>query len=115
MKLATLKIPVADLERANAFYAVLFEREPVFTAAEFGWTQFDLEGLPLALYDPSKSNHGGEPGHDLDFHLASEAIKAVRDRIVPHAPDATIHANADGSRSLELSDPDGNKLTIMAA
>ncbi len=115
MKLATLKIPVSDLERANAFYTTLFDTEPTFTAAQFGWTQFDLSGLPLALYDPAKSNHSGVPGHDLDFHLASEEIEALRDRIAPHAPDVTIHTNADDSRTLELSDPDGNKLTIMAA
>ncbi|MEJ6395368.1 hypothetical protein V8J82_19055 [Gymnodinialimonas sp. 2305UL16-5] len=114
MKLAALKIPVTDAERAIAFYRVLFDSDPVFEAEEFGWVQFMLSDLPVALYVPGKGGGHGVPGHDLDFHLGAEALPEILARIVPQAPDAALHNNADGSQSLELTDPDGNALKIMA-
>ncbi|WJY21509.1 VOC family protein [Fontisubflavum oceani] len=114
ISLALLKIPVTDLHRARAFYTTLFETEPVFHSTEYGWTQFMLGKLPIALYTPGAGGGAGVPGHDLDFQLTSPDLEALKAQILPHAPDAAIHKNADGSQSLEFRDPDGNGLKIMA-
>ncbi|MBO6603051.1 MULTISPECIES: VOC family protein [Rhodophyticola] len=114
LSLALLKIPVTDLDRAKAFYSKLFEATPVFHSAEFGWTQFMLGSLPVALYIPGKGGGAGLPGHDLDFQLFAPDLPALKDRIEQDATGAEIHENADGSQSLEFRDPDGNGVKIMA-
>ncbi len=114
ISLALLKIPVTDQTRARAFYSALFGVEPVFHSADYGWTQFMVGQLPIALYTPGAGGGAGAVGYDLDFQLSAPDLVALRTQILPHASDATIHENADGSRSLEFRDPDGNGLKIMA-
>ncbi|MEM1064895.1 MAG: VOC family protein [Pseudomonadota bacterium] len=114
MKLALLKIPVHDLEAAIKFYAALFATEPVFAAEAYGWAQFDLGGLPLALYVPGMGGGDRAPGGSVDFHLATSGADALAGRLsdFPDAGAGTFE-NADGSRSFECRDPSGNLLKIM--
>ncbi|MEM6276319.1 MAG: VOC family protein [Pseudomonadota bacterium] len=113
LTLSLLKIPVTDLSRATSFYSEALGLEAVFTSVEYGWTQFDGPGPGLALYVPGKGGGDRAPGGSLDFHLASDSLDALLERAAAVAPDASIHANADGSRSLEFTDPDGNVVKIM--
>ena len=114
LDLQLLKIPVRDLARARAFYEVLLGSAPVFHSAEYGWSQFMVGSLPIALYRPGAGGGAGVMGHDLDFHLSAPDLEALLASVAPLAPDAAIHENADGSRSLEFRDPDGNGIKIMA-
>ncbi len=114
MRLALLKIPVRDLSVAVPFYTALFARAPVFEAAEFGWAQFDMDGLGIALYVPGRGGGDRKPGGSVDFHLWSDGIDELADRLNGYADaGAAVFENADGSRSFECRDPDGNALKIM--
>lgn len=96
------------------FYTALFDAAPVSEAAEYGWAQFDLGGLPLALYIPGKGGGDRAPGGSVDFHLAYDDLDALTGRLADSAgAEAALHHNADGSRSFECRDPDGNLLKIM--
>jgi|AACY02.2.fsa_nt_gi Predicted ring-cleavage extradiol dioxygenase len=110
---ALIRLPVTDISSATRFYSALLEQEPDVEAPEFGWAHYEAAALTLALYVPGQGGGDRPPGGSADFHLAHADLEGLLARIAPHAADAAIHDNADGSRSLELSDPDGNALKIM--
>ncbi|WP_299043767.1 VOC family protein [uncultured Tateyamaria sp.] len=115
LRLALLKIPVSDLARSVPFYETVLGQPAAFVAAEFGWAQFHHPEPGLALYVPGQGGGDRTPGGSVDFHLSAQDIDALRDRIAAIADTARIHENADGSRSLEFKDPDGNDIKIMGA
>ncbi|QBF29767.1 VOC family protein [Thalassococcus sp. S3] len=105
------KIPVPDLETVLPFYRALIGGSPQFEAVEYGWVQLTDD---LALYVPGMGGGDGVSGHDTDFHLGHPDLKDLLARLSPLSKDAALHDNADGSQSLEVSDPAGNRLKIMA-
>lgn len=111
--LAFLKIPVTDLARAVDFYSQGFGLTADFVSEQYGWAQLGGADIGLALYVPGKGGGDGVPGQDRDFHLVAGDLDALLKCVSPLAPDAVIATNADGSRSLDLKDPDGNGLRIM--
>lgn len=111
--LALLKIPVSDLARSVAFYEQVLGRQAVFTAEEFGWAQFDLAKIGLALYVPGKGGGDRAIGGSLDFHLHHPDLSQLREKLPDNADQVGLHENADGSKSLEFCDPDGNVIKIM--
>lgn len=116
MRLGLLKIPISEFERAVAFYETGLGLAKVFAAEEYGWAQFDADGLPIALYVTGKGGGNRSPGGSVDFHLVHADLDALRTRLIQSYPDcgAEVFENNDGSRSLEFSDPDGNELKVMA-
>lgn len=110
---ALIKVPVTDIAASARFYGALLDMEPTVEAPEFGWCHFEAEALTLALYVTGKGGGSRAPGGSLDFQLTHEDIDACLERIAPRASDAAIHDNDDGSRSLEMTDPDGNEVKIL--
>lgn len=109
-----LKIPVSDLARSVSFYEQAFGLRAVFVAEQYGWGQMEGAGIGFALYVPGKGGGDRHPGGSVDFHLAHADLESLLVQVQGSAPDAAIMANDDGSRSLEVEDPDGNVLKIMA-
>ncbi len=107
---ALLKIPVTDLVRSVPFYERL-GLKPVFVSEEYGWAQLEGAALPMALYVAGKGGGDGAPGSDAWFHLTSDDL----DGLARAFPDAPLVTNDDGSRSLDLSDPDGNTIRVFDA
>ena len=113
LTLSTLKIPVGDLARSVAFYEAALGLKSLFVSEEFGWAQMDGADIPLALYVPGKGGGESPLGRGLDFQLAHDDLDALAETVRSVAPGAKIFTNADGSRSLEFTDPDGNLIKIM--
>ncbi|GGX64754.1 hypothetical protein GCM10007385_37330 [Tateyamaria omphalii] len=114
LQLALVKIPVADLAASLRFYETLLDCKASFVAEQFGWAQFDHPEPGLALYVSGAGGGHRTLGGSVDFHLATADIDALHDQIASVASVAAIHENADGSRSLEVEDPDRNILKTMA-
>ncbi|MCY6382326.1 VOC family protein [Hoeflea prorocentri] len=110
---ALVKIPVSDVNRSVAFYEKALDLTVLFVAEEYGWAQFEASGMGLALYVPGKGGGERPIGGSVDFHLHHSDLDALLDGMPAEATDAGIHENADGSRSLEFSDPDANLIKIM--
>ena len=102
-----------DLNRAVEFYCQGFGLTADFVSEDYGWAQLGGADIGLALYVPGKGGGDGVPGQDRDFHLVAPDLDGLLARIAPLAPDAAIATNDDGSRSLDVTDPDGNGLRIM--
>ncbi|MFL4468626.1 VOC family protein [Tateyamaria armeniaca] len=113
LRLALLKIPVTDVTASVAFYEAVLGRAAVFVSDEYGWAQFDHPEPGLALYVPGKGGGDATPGGSVGFHLSAPDLDVLHARLRPLTETASIHSNADGSKSLELNDPDGNTLKIM--
>lgn len=111
--LALLKIPVSDLARSVVFYEQVLGHQAAFTAEEYGWAQFDFADIGLALYVPGKGGGDRVIGGSLDFHLHHPDLADLRKNLPDDADQVGIHENADGSKSLEFCDPDGNVIKIM--
>ena len=109
-----VKIPVADLATASAFYRDTLGLEEQFAVEEFGWAQYGTGGAPLCLYVAGKGGGAGTPGGETGVHLGVTDVAAVHAAIVARggAPES-IEEGADGSRFFEISDPDGNLLKVM--
>lgn len=112
--LAFLKIPVTDLGRAVDFYCTGFGLSADFVSDEYGWAQLGGAEMGLALYVSGKGGGDGVPGQDRDFHLAADDLEGLLARLTPLTAQAAIVENDDGSRSLDVKDPDRNGLRIMA-
>jgi catechol 2,3-dioxygenase-like lactoylglutathione lyase family enzyme len=108
-----LKIPVTDLARAVAFYEDALPLKATVVADEYGWAQLDGASVALALYVPGMGGGDRTVGGTVDFHLHHPRLDDLLADARAAAPGATVHENADGTRSLELADPDGNVLKIM--
>jgi predicted enzyme related to lactoylglutathione lyase len=98
-------IPVADLERAAAWYARLLDRPPdlVPNATERAW-QISAAGWIYLIVDPPRA---GATVHtilveDLDEELARAAAQGIG-----HAAPVQI---GPGVRKATITDPDANRL-----
>lgn len=112
--LAFLKIPVTNLTQAVDFYCAAFGLSADFVSDAYGWAQLGGAEIGIALYVPGKGGGDGTPGQDRDFHLMAGNLDALLVRVAPLDASAAIVTNDDGSRSLDVKDPDGNGLRIMA-
>ena len=113
LELDLIKLPVTDIPRSVAFYETALNLTAEFSSAEYGWAQMGGASFALALYVPGKGGGDRGPGGSVDFHLSFDDLEALHAQVRAVAPDAGIHANDDGSRSLEFTDPDGNVLKVM--
>lgn len=113
ISLSLLKIPVSNLNASVAFYEQALSLKAQFVVEEYGWAQLDGTDIAIALYVPGKGGGDRTIGGSVDFHLASRDLDALKDALPSNASDVGLHENADGSRSLEFRDPDGNLMKIM--
>lgn len=115
MTLGLLKIPVSDVEKSAAFYEEVLGFKKEFVAAEYGWAQFSADDLSLALYVPGMGGGDGKIGGSLDFHLCvveyGDLLKRLQES--KSLVEDMVHSGEDGSRYLEVIDPDGNTMKIM--
>ncbi len=109
-----LKIPVRNLPTSIAFYEQVLGLPASFVAEPYGWAHFSLANFELALYVPGLGGGNRGPGGSVDFHLCHDDIDALYEVARQRSEDAVLHANDDGSHSLEFPDPDGNLLKIVA-
>ncbi|MDD9728235.1 VOC family protein [Roseovarius sp. SK2] len=110
---AILKIPVSDLKTSASFYEAALGLRATMVVEEFGWAQLDGVSVALALYLPGKGGGDRTLGGTVDFHLSHNHLDELHVQTRKTVPNATVHENADGSRSLEFSDPDGNIIKVM--
>ena len=110
---ALLKIPVSELAPSADFYRSALGLEPAFVAEEFGWAQLEGASVGIALYVPGKGGGMRTPGGSVDFHLWTNDLDPLFERVREATETAAIYQNDEGSRSLEFQDLDGNTMKIM--
>ena len=124
-KLFRVIVPVADIDRAAAFYGSVLGQPGRRISG--GRHYFDCGGVVLACYDPRADGDARDPTPnpepiyfavaDLDetFRLASDAGAALPDDVVPDVgPLGEIADRPWGERSFYASDPFGNPLCFVA-
>lgn len=117
LRFALAKIPVTDIARAAAFYREALGLAQEFVVEDYGWAQFSADGVPIALYAAGKGGGDGVPGGDTGLHFAVRALDDLAMRIVCHGTGSAgdIQAGADGTRFLDVTDPDGNTVRVFRA
>lgn len=110
-----VKIPVSDIEVAVPFYRDVLGLKEEFVMAEYGWAQFSVGQMPIALYVPGMGGGNGVAGQADCLHFATADEDAVRANLVKAEidPDKQLHQGDDGTRFFELQDPDGNQFKVM--
>ena len=117
LSVALLKVPVADIDQAVPFFRDGLGLTPHFVAADYGWADFQIGDLTLALYVPGRGAGNRTPGGSVDFHLSATDLESIQARLLAYDPTVIVdlHENNDGSQSLEFVDPNGNEWKIMRA
>ena len=115
LNVTLLKIPVTNLQQSVKFYESVLGLSASCVVDEYGWAQLDGATVAIALYVPGRGGGQRSPGGSVDFHLGHSQLDELKIHISTIIETVAIHTNDDGSRSLELLDPDGNKLKIMEA
>lgn len=115
LNVTLLKIPVTNLQQSIKFYESALGLSASCIVEEYGWAQLDGANVAIALYVPGQGGGQRSPGGSVDFHLAHSQLDELKNRVSTVIETVAIHANNDGSRSLELLDPDGNEIKIMEA
>jgi catechol 2,3-dioxygenase-like lactoylglutathione lyase family enzyme len=110
---ALLKIPVSDLERGIAFYEQALGLAAKVVSVDHQWAQLDGASVAIALYAPGRGGGARTPGGSVDFHLTHDRLDELYARVRHVQADARLHDNDDGSRALEVRDPDGNGIKIV--
>jgi predicted enzyme related to lactoylglutathione lyase len=112
--ISLLKIPVTDLSRSIPFYSALFGDKPEFASEPHGWAQFNLQTVTIALYTCGFGEDDRRPGGALDFHLLVNNLEALRSRLQQRCGlmSGGILYGANGSRSMDIADPDGNVMRL---
>jgi predicted enzyme related to lactoylglutathione lyase len=118
MKVELIPIPVADVERAIAFYE-----------GKLGFTKDvdvqPVDGVRVVQVTPEGSGcsigfgtgldvYRGEPGSIRGLHLVVEDLDAARAELIGRGVDVgEIHDFGGGVRGASFSDPDGNSLELQ--
>ena len=116
-QLSLIKIPVSNINTSLRFYEENLDIKNIFFVETYGWAQFDLDGIPFALYEINKGGGTRLLGGSVDFHLAleEEAFNQQSQKWLDAGilDENKIHQGNDGFQFVELIDPDQNKLKIM--
>ena len=114
MKPEVVVVPVADVDRAKAFYQQLGWREDAdfATSADFRVVQMTPPGSPCSVILGTGITSAA-PGSTQGLQLAVDDIDAARTELADHgAPVSEVLHDAGGvfhhASFLSLSDPDGN-------
>lgn len=116
--LSLIKIPVSQIQVSLRFYEKHLGIQNIFYEETYGWAQFDLDGIPFALYQVGLGGGNRELGGSIDFHLALDEHnfnQRAQSWLEAGVLDENrIHQGNDGSKFVEIIDPDSNKLKIMS-
>lgn len=107
-------VPVADIERAQVFYAAVLEQPGVRVSP--GRHYFDC-GTILACYDPRADGDGIDATPNPDhIYLAVDDLEACYRRVSEAGPqwiEEGIETRPWGERSFYLKDPFGNPVCFV--
>jgi predicted enzyme related to lactoylglutathione lyase len=118
MKVELIPIPVADVERAIAFYKgkLGFTKDvDVQPVDGVRVVQVTPEGSACSIgLGPGLDVYKGEPGSIRGLHLVVEDLDAARAELIGRGVDVgEIHDFGGGVRGASFSDPDGNSLELQ--
>jgi predicted enzyme related to lactoylglutathione lyase len=118
MKLELIPLPVADVDRAIAFYAdkLGFKKDfDVRPAEGVRVVQFTPEGSGCSLgFGTGLDAYAGEPGTVRGVHLVVEDITQARAELLSRGVEVSeIHDFGGGVRGAEFADPDGNTFELQ--
>jgi len=118
MKLELIPIPVADVDRAIAFYAdkLGFKQDHDVRPTEgVRVVQLTPEGSGCSIgFGTGLDVYAGEPGSIRGLHLVVEDVAEARDELVRRGVVVgEIHDFGGGVRGASLSDPDGNTFELQ--
>ncbi len=110
-----VKIPVDDVGVSVPFYRDVIGLSEDFVMAEYGWAQLSAGNLPIALYQPNKGGGQGKPGVFDSLHFATDNLDPIMKRLKENGVDTSDmpFTGDDGSLSIDLDDPDGNRIKVM--
>ena len=118
MKLELVPIPVADVDRAKAFYAehLRFHVDVDVQVAEgVRIVQLTPPGSACSIgFGTGVPAYEGTPGSVRGLHLVVTDIEAARDELIGRGVDVgEIQDVGRGVRYAGFEDPDGNSLTLQ--
>jgi predicted enzyme related to lactoylglutathione lyase len=118
MKLELIPLPVADVDRAIAFYAdTLGFTKDVDVQPSDGVrvVQMTPEGSGCSIgFGTGLDVYGGEPGSVRGLHLVVEDIAEARADLVRRGVEISeIHDFGGGVKGADFRDPDGNTLELQ--
>jgi len=118
MKLELIPIPVADVDRAIAFYAdkLGFKQDHDVRPTEgVRVVQLTPEGSGCSIgFGTGLDVYAGEPGSIRGLHLVVEDVAEARDELVRRGVVVgEIHDFGGGVRGASFSDPDGNTFELQ--
>jgi len=110
--LATVIYHVADLDRAKAWYATVFQQQPYFD--EPFYVGFNIAGYELGLHPPGGAAMKPGPGGSVAYWRVTDIERAV-DHFV--SAGATIVSKVQdvggGIKVADLQDPFGNVIGLI--
>jgi predicted enzyme related to lactoylglutathione lyase len=118
MKLELIPIPVADVDRALAFYSdtLGFTKDVDVQPAEgVRVVQVTPEGSGCSIgFGTGLDVYAGEPGSVRGLHLVVADLDAAHAELVERGVEISeIHDFGGGVRRAMFSDPDGNSLELQ--
>jgi predicted enzyme related to lactoylglutathione lyase len=118
MKLELIPIPVADVERAIAFYAdqLGFTKDVDVQPAEgVRIVQLTPEGSGCSIgFGTGLDVYGGVPGSARGLHLVVEDVAEARAELIRRGVDVgEVHDFGGGVKGANFSDPDGNSFELQ--
>jgi methylmalonyl-CoA/ethylmalonyl-CoA epimerase len=107
-------VPVADAERATAFYRDQLGMRFLFAFPRIAF--FDADGIRLYLAEAEAADFGGRATIYFRVPDVAEAFETLRARGVPFTDEPHV-VHRDGTIELWMAfakDPDGNNIALMA-
>jgi predicted enzyme related to lactoylglutathione lyase len=110
--LGTVIYHVADLDRAKAWYATVFQQQPYFD--EPFYVGFNIAGYELGLHPPSSSVMKPGPGGSVAYWRVTDIERAVDHFVSAGAAIVSKVQNVGGGiKVADLQDPFGNVIGLI--
>ena len=118
MKIELIPLPVADVDRAIAFYAdqLGFNKDVDVQPSEgVRIVQLTPEGSGCSVgFGTGLDVYAGEPGSVRGLHLVVDDIAAARADLIRRGVEISeIHDFGGGVKGAEFADPDGNTFELQ--
>ncbi len=102
----TVGVPVRDLDAARGWYEALLGIDGAALEPVDGIVEYEVGGCWLQLLE-------GQPGGDWVFRIGVADVAAARDRLVGLGVQVSEIVHIAGAVAYcDLSDPDGNRLSL---
>ena len=108
---ATVWLPVTDMQRAVGFYADTLGLE--VSEQQDAWAELEAGGLKIGLNARDKETPGGEGGAVIAFRPDDELEKAVEELGAKGVQFNGGISDHPWGRIANFSDPDGNALQLF--